>query len=83
VGNCSDEVRVLLALGVFGVLLIWVGVAVAWTSALRVLRISRAIVTRLDLDLRIIDARVEDLGEISRGEGPEARRALLPPAPRR
>lgn len=41
-GQCSDEARVLLALGVFGVLLIWVGVAVAWTSALRVLRASRA-----------------------------------------
>lgn len=86
IGQCSDEVRVLLALGVFGVTLIWVGVAVAWTSALRVLRISRAILARIDLDLRIIDRRVEELDEISRREAgavPAVRRVLLPPVPRR
>ncbi len=39
-GDCSDEVRVLVALGVLGVLLIWIGVAVVWAATLRVLRAS-------------------------------------------
>lgn len=41
-GGCSDEARILIGLGAFGVALIWIGVAVTWTAARRVLRASRA-----------------------------------------
>lgn len=62
--------RIMFALAVFGVGLIWVGVAVTWTAAIRVLRASRAAL----LEITAWRDASRSASERVRLEGPDPKR---------
>lgn len=69
-GDCSVEIRIMIGLAAFGVALIWIGVAVTWTAAIRVLRASRAAL--LEITLWKNDRR--SAHDLARLEGPAPKR---------
>jgi len=87
-GECDEVGRVLIGLGVLGVTMIWLGVAVAWSAAVRVLRASRLFVgaahrsagTWIELERRAVERHALRLNLTREETSPDGERsAVLPP----